>query len=161
MPKMIEVDDDIYALLCANIETFGESESTVLRRLLNLPRGGRDKPGVGRKPELEPFWESADFGACSTTTERYLCLLGFLYSQYEKDFDRVLKIAGRERRYFGRSESEIEESGMSTHPRQIPGTKLWAMTNSDTAQKKQIMGRVLEVLQVPRHNADGILKAIR
>lgn len=64
-------------------------------------------------------------------------------------YERVLKVRGRNRLYFGRSRTEIAETGKSLHPQQIPGTEYWAMTNADTAQKQDIMGEAMKVLGYP------------
>lgn len=36
--------------------------------------------------------------------------------------------------------------GKSTHPRQIPNSPYWVMTNADTDQKKEMLSRALTVL---------------
>ena len=68
-------------------------------------------------------------------TDQFLKILGFVYNQDPAKFEKVLAVKGRRRRYFGHSREEIEKSGKSTHPRSIPGSGYWAMTNADTLQK--------------------------
>ena len=48
--------------------------------------------------------------------------------------------------YFARSREEIEKSGNSTQPRSIPGTPFWAMTNSPTPQKREMLKDALRLL---------------
>jgi negative modulator of initiation of replication len=93
-------------------------------------------------------------------TKRYLALLGFLYRQDPKGFDSVLELSGRHRKYFGRSRGEIASSGKSLHPRQIPDAPFWVMTNADTAQKQELIQRVLTVLGFERSTAGRAARAI-
>ena len=58
----------------------------------------------------------------------------------------LVKIRGRTRKYFGRSAKEIAETGRRVHPRQIPNTPLWALTNASTYQKGQMLREALTAL---------------
>ncbi|WP_372881873.1 replication initiation regulator SeqA [Psychromonas sp.] len=42
--KNIEIEDDLYKYILANIEAFGETPSQILRRLLSLPDTSESKP---------------------------------------------------------------------------------------------------------------------
>jgi negative modulator of initiation of replication len=51
--RRIEIDEDIYQHLCRHTQDIGESASSILRRLLNLPAGtGSTK--VSEPPAVEP-----------------------------------------------------------------------------------------------------------
>lgn len=158
MARTIQIDDDIYEALRENIQDFGETESSVLRRLLGIPApGGNGSTPAGSSTEqsqapersqspLQEFLASPTFRLKRNTTERFLALLSFAHQQSPSAFDRVLQISGRRRMYFARSYSEIDDSGTSTHPKQIPDTDFWAMTNADTFQKRDILRKALRVL---------------
>ena len=55
--KKIEIEDDIYKYILANIEAFGETPSQILRRLLALPAGvdknHSDKNEIVTKPSVQ------------------------------------------------------------------------------------------------------------
>ncbi|MGB5444315.1 MAG: replication initiation regulator SeqA [Psychromonas sp.] len=44
--KNIEIEDDLYKYILANIEAFGETPSQILRRLLSLPNAPKNKPAA-------------------------------------------------------------------------------------------------------------------
>jgi negative modulator of initiation of replication len=76
-----------------------------------------------------------------------LGILSFAYKQKSEAFERVLSLpGGRSRKLFGRSQQEVENSGTSTHPKQIPGTPYWVLTNSDTLHKRDTLMAVLRAL---------------
>lgn len=155
---ILEIDDDVYQYLLTRAVRIGEDGSAILRRELGLAqpngRGPSEAPPVGDEtpPEIravQEFLADARFTAQRVVTKKYLRLLGFLAQMHGEDFERVLEVRGRNRLYFGRSRSEIAETGKSLHPQQIPGTDYWAMTNADTAQKQDIAGEVMKVLGYP------------
>lgn len=223
MPRSVEIEEDVYEFIQGNIRTFRETESTVLRRLLNIPEasskgplsvplnsrpsplGGAGKPGdtlamrgsemtlaekialrrkqtqmhdgaealataplsdtqsppavLGETP-LMRFIANAAFRRRNATNQ-FLGILGFAFGEHSAEFDKVLdEVSGRSRKYFGRSAEEIKESGTSTHPRPIPGSPFWAMTNADTRQKRDVLTRVLEVLGYSREEILAADRAI-
>ena len=70
---------------------------------------------------------------------RFLLILAALYRAHPEHFNVVTDISGRDRLYFADSESELEESGSSTKPRQIPNSPYWVITNSNTTRKKMML----------------------
>lgn len=156
---ILEIDEDVYQYLLTRAVRIGEDGSAILRRELGLPqpngRGSAEASAVDgdeRPPEVravQEFLADPRFAAQRLVTKKYLRLLGFLAEMHGEDFERVLEVRGRNRLYFGRSQSEIAETGKSLHPQQIPGTEYWAMTNADTAQKQDIAGDVMKVLGYP------------
>lgn len=168
MARNIEIDDDIWEIVCRNVCAPRETESAVLRRLLNLPDANAlaslpTEPGsqasptadlggeelrrpVASQSELMRFLADPSFRYRRTATDKYLRVLGFVYKQDPTGFAKLLEISGRNRKHFGRSREEIENSGISTHPRQIPESEYWAMTNADTRQKSDMLRNALRVL---------------
>jgi negative modulator of initiation of replication len=101
--------------------------------------------GVGeQKSKLMRFVADPVF-VCQNPTDKYLGILGFAAMDKGDIFDRVLKVSGRRRRYIGSCE-DIEKSGTSTHPRPIPNSEYWAMTNADTVNKRKMLSKTLRVL---------------
>ena len=143
----IEIEQDVYDFLQGQVRGFRETESMVLRRLLKLPPGHAPSAKRPVTSPLASFVAEPAFQAKRTVTDRYLALLGFASHQDPAKFrDLPDLVAGRGRAYFGKTKEEIEKSGTSTHPRQIPGTSYWAMTNADTQQKLDTLRRALIVL---------------
>lgn len=92
-------------------------------------------------------------------TDRYLGILGFGAKDKGEKFDRVLKVSGRRRKYIG-SREEIELSGTSTHPRPIPNSRYWAMTNADNTQKSKMLTKFLRVLDYGLEEVRAAAKTI-
>src|SRR5688572_31495117 len=155
MPS-VNLDHDVYDYLLRNAIVLGEDASAILRRL--LPGFGQHphsaspalakENGSVRPPDLAvaDFVRSRAFSGQRNTTERFLALLGFLHECNEAEFEKVLALKGRKRSYFGTSEAEIRKSGRSTHPRQIPTSSYWVLTNAGNHHKREILRRVLQVL---------------
>lgn len=94
-------------------------------------------------------------------TEKSLRLLSAAHHEKgEKEFAKLLDSGGRKRKYFARSAADIESSGTSTHPRPIPETNFWMMTNADTEQKKLILTQALKVLGYPSDEIQTVSKAM-
>ena len=143
----IEIDLDVYEFLQSQVRGFRETESTVLRRLLKLPQGQTASTELPVNSPLASFVTEPAFQAKRTATDRYLALLGFACNRDPAKFsDMPDLVAGRQRAYIGQTRDEIEKYGKSTHPRQIPGTKYWAMTNADTQQKRDTLRKILTLL---------------
>ena len=168
---LLEIDEDVYQYLLSRAVRIGESGSAILRRELGLlepngsgPKGGQGAVGNGSKPSevkaVEEFLVDPRFRGQRVVTKKYLRLLGLLAELHADEFDRVLDIRGRQRLYFGRSQQEIARSGKSLHPRKIPGTEIWAMTNADTAHKQDIMAEALKVLGYPTDTIQQVRRAL-
>jgi negative modulator of initiation of replication len=144
--KSIAVDDDLYEYIAKQTKEIGESASSILRRLLNVPL----TPSVQKVPdqyELAPLLEQAMFKTSTTAVARMLRIFKEAHEKREQDFHKVLNIQGRNRAYFAKNKEDILKSGKSTQPREIYGTGYWVMTNSPTPQKRQMVREVLEVLK--------------
>ena len=175
--RSVDLDDDVYGFIKTNVRDFGESVSTVLRRLLQIPavevetveppseETHSQMNGRVKVASLSLVTESPLIGFVSdpgfrrgTATDRFLRALGFVYKEDPTRFERVFEISGRSRKYFGRSEQEIEKSG--THPRQIPGSEYWAMTNADTRQKCDVLETALRSLGYAVEEIRAAVKAV-
>src|SRR6267378_5061824 len=77
--------------------------------------------------ELTKALESSALRGKFNAVDRYLHVLGAAAAQNSREFEKVLALRGRGRVYFAKSKEEIEASGTSTQPRQIPSTRYWAM----------------------------------
>jgi negative modulator of initiation of replication len=152
MPTL-EIESDVYEFLRMRAD-FGESPSAVLRRLHRLPNPPPHVGSAGSGLTSEPREVESPLAAfvrderfrLKSATDKYLGILGFAFTRNPILATKVLGIGGRRRSYFAKSREEIARSGKSTHPRPIPGTEYWAMTNADTRQKCQILRKALKVL---------------
>lgn len=151
--RTIEIADDVYDHLRSRIVVIGEDVSSILRRDFGLAqpgsngtRGERIKPAEEPATPLDEFLAGSKLRAQRNATDRFVELLRFAYSQQPDEFERVLEIGGRRRRYFGRTHDEVDRSGTSVSPRRIPGSPYWVMTNAPTSSKKGILISVLKVL---------------
>lgn len=163
MPKL-DVDQDIYDHLLRNAKRIGEDASSILRRLLGLDGNSADgKAGnTTSDPALASFLRSPEMIARRSVTDRYLGLLGWLGSRHGANGfeEKLLAIRGRQRIYFARSRDEIVASGKSTHPKSIPSLGLWAMTNADSSQKRDIMRRLMETLGYDARDIESAMKTL-
>ena len=180
MPK-IEIEQDIYDHLLKNTQEIGESASSILRRLLKL-NAGKDPaqtrpvivtpapmPTIPDRPEAQPR-PTAPLGANRTperlaqkhkAVDRFLTLLGWLHDEHKEGFAKVLRVEGSQRRYFARSAGELNASGNSVHPTQIPGSGYWVITNNDTPKKARMIDDVLQALSVPFHQRTRWVQAVK
>lgn len=150
--KTIEIEDDVYRYIAAQTKEIGEPATSILRRLLGVDVGVQ--PGqaattvVAAQPhELALLLSQPMFSSSTTAVARMLRIFKEAHAQKKDDFGKILRIQGRNRAYFARSEQEILKSGKSTQPREIEGTGFWVMTNSPTPQKQQMVREALEVLE--------------
>lgn len=88
------------------------------------------------------FISPQDLSAEQSVVGRFLFILSALSRAHRGDFAQVLEIKGRNRLYFGQSESSLLEAGSSTNPKPIPNTDFWVITNSNTTRKKMMLTEV-------------------
>jgi len=110
--------------------------------------------------ELTGALNDPAFGQQHAAVDKMLYLLGVAYGIKPDAFEKVLLIQGRGRRYFAKSSMDIMKSGKSTQPRKIPGTEYWIMTNSPTPQKRNQLGRVLQLLGFSQNAVKDAVAAI-
>lgn len=60
--KKIEIEDDLYKYILANIESFGETPSQILRRLLSLPRADNkvNESSLNKAPTVKETSDAVD-----------------------------------------------------------------------------------------------------
>jgi negative modulator of initiation of replication len=177
MSKAIDIEDDVYELIRANVRDFRETESSVLRRLLT-PNGNSSAPstvrgravgslssrpasGLEQKQSGLAEFLSSGAAAARRATDTYLRILAFAHSEKKEDFGKVLDIKGRSRAYFGRSEKDITVCGESTHPQRIPHTDYWALTNASTDHKRAILDMALKRLGYGEADVRAACSALR
>ncbi|MCH8539031.1 MAG: replication initiation negative regulator SeqA [Alkalimonas sp.] len=173
--KTIEIDDDLYQYIASQTQQIGESASEILRRLL-LGSANAEVPVVEETSEhvsdevVKSRQDSQSSGAGrvfdrisrqdlqaeSSIVGRFLLILSALAKTHPNQFNAVLDIKGRDRQYFGRSETELLQSGSSTNPKAIPETEFWVMTNSNTTRKKMMLTEVALALGYTETEAETI-----
>lgn len=160
--KTIEIDEDIYAYIASNTQEIGETASDILRRLLGFVSGGfSEAKQVKASHELQEILENPKLRFQISAVDKFLFILSEASKQRPRDFEKVLTIQGRNRLYFAKSRNEIESSGNSTQPKQIPGTEYWVMTNSPTPQKVQMLRDALIAIGYSDEAARSAAKLIR
>jgi negative modulator of initiation of replication len=169
--KNVELADDVYEYLRRQQSTFSESVSEVLRRLFKLNPEVPHDPRA-QKPSLPPdawkrwnlqetkdeiqederkkaaweFLHGPQFRSERTAVGKFLSLLAFLHRENKEKFVGILGINGRTRKYFAKTESELEQSGNSVHPKNIPGSGYWVVTNNSTQSKCELLLQVCRLL---------------
>jgi negative modulator of initiation of replication len=156
--RTIEVDDDVYFYLLGRRTDEDVTFSDLLRRAFGLD-GATDGPRSRslREPgallregapasEVERWTKSPRFLKETTALGRFMCLLAYLHEKHGEEFESVLELAGRKRRYFARTPEELEETGQSVFPKQIAGSGYWVVTNTETAKKRQIVESVMRMM---------------
>ena len=91
---------------------------------------------------------------------RFLFVLSKLHRTHQARFGSVLDIRGRERHYFGRSAEELEASGSSIKPKQIPNSEYWVTTNNNTPRKKFIIFEVAKHLGYAEADAEKLREMV-
>ena len=155
--KTITVADDVYDFL-KNASELGEDTSSLMRRLLKMPNVGTAQAGATGTAALLPKQAEVKrsgihealtdrrFKIERTAVERFVFLLAWLHGKHRDKFREVLSLGGRSRRYFARSLKELEDSGTSVNPRQIPNSEFWVVTNNDTQKKEEILRDAMQLL---------------
>lgn len=143
----IEIDDELYHFIAGQTQRIGESANDILRRIL------LNKPAVAQQTAVNTvvaensksgqkvfdILSKQDLQAELSVVGRFLIILSALARAHKQDFAQVLEIKGRNRVYFGRSDTDLLEAGSSTNPKQIPNSEFWVITNSNTTRKKMML----------------------
>lgn len=156
--RTIEIDDDLYAYIASQTKEIGETAADILRRLLGIPRKANSGSANGQH-ELAKVLENSGL-KFKSAVDKFLFILGEAYKKKPDTFDKILTIQGRGRKYFATNKSEIEDSGNSTQPKQIPGTPYWVMTNSPTPQKATMLRQALEATGFSKQAAQAASRII-
>lgn len=184
--KNIEIDEELYQHIASNTQYIGESASSILRRLMQLPNENEaslikvtsdtieknDKNENKNQDEVVPAQASKvvldingsvfnyinreELAMQRGAVGRFLLILAALYRVHNQQFSTVCNIRGRDRLYFAASETELSESGSSTKPRQIPDSPYWVITNSNTTRKKMMLTEVSRALGYDEQDIEKI-----
>jgi negative modulator of initiation of replication len=170
MPQ-VELDQDILDYLKSKIRDFGETPSSVLRRLLpivrqpetlrppvvleivNAPPPPIDLPSTGNQFFVRPH----ELSDASTAIKRFMLILERLYRWDPARFASVERVRGTTRIYFSRSCAALEASGNSVNPKKIAGTPYFVATNFSNEKKVEVMRSVLAELGLPLPKRTEIL----
>jgi negative modulator of initiation of replication len=143
----IEIDDELYHFIAGQTQRIGESANDILRRILlnkqpvAQPAAVATAVAENSKSGQKVFdiLSKQDLQAELSVVGRFLIILSALARAHKQDFAQVLEIKGRNRVYFGRSDTDLLEAGSSTNPKQIPNSEFWVITNSNTTRKKMML----------------------
>ena len=103
-------------------------------------------PRDERERALEEFMRSPSFKSERSAVEKFLSLLSFLHRENRAQFAFVERFNGRSRKYFAQSKADVEQSGKSVNPKNIPGSGYWVVTNNSTHAKCELLLQVMRVL---------------
>lgn len=148
--KMIEISDETFDALKAQVRDFGETPDSVIRRLLS---GGNDR-GVSHFSEIDSeetlklrrLMDSTRFQHLNGR-DRYFEILKFLCNENPEEFG--VKLPGLKfgkRVQIARDAETIEKSGKSTYPEMIPDTSYWALTNLSNRSKRDVIFSAMRIL---------------
>jgi len=157
--KTIQIDDDIFSYIASKTTDIGrESPSEILRRLLGVSK--KETSILPQSGNIHHEWEAhltkTEFLVLNSGTKKFLHILGIIAKEKGPLFEKILEIQGRDRKYFAKSEGEILQSGQSTHPKKIPGTQYWVMTNLSTLDKRRRIGEVMKLFQYSKPAMDAV-----
>jgi negative regulator of replication initiation len=99
-----------------------------------------------REKALGEFMRSPSFKSERSAVEKFLSLLSFVHRENRGQFAAVERFNGRSRKYFAKSKADLEQSGKSVNPKNIPGSGYWVVTNNSTLAKGVLLLRVMRVL---------------
>ncbi len=155
--KTIQIDDDLYAYLVGHTKDIGESASSILRRLLGVT--GSSSVGDSGAASNSPFDFLNDWDSLRhlTQTRKFLHILSWAYQKHQGEFEKLLTIEGRRRKYFSRDEKALMASGSSTNPRPIPDSPFWVTTNNSTIKKAEILSDAFRVLGYKPEDVQAML----
>ena len=162
--KTVQIEDDLYTYIAAQTLEIGEPATSILRRLLNIPKQGDQEPKQTMNSpahELAKLLVEPTFTRSTPAVYRMLKIFQEIHIQHPTDFYKILDIRGRDRLYFAKSEKEILASGTSTQPREIEGSGCWVMTNSTTRMKQQLVIDVLSKLNYSKAAIEAAAKVIQ
>lgn len=143
----IEIDDELYHFIAGQTQRIGESANDILRRILlnkqPVAQQSAANPVVAENSKsgqkVFDILSKQDLQAELSVVGRFLIILSALARAHKQEFAQVLEIKGRNRVYFGRSDTDLLEAGSSTNPKQIPNSEFWVITNSNTTRKKMML----------------------
>ncbi len=166
--KTIEIEDDVLAALEKMVRGFNDTPSTVIRRLLAqdappAPRPGRQsvqQPSGDPDNPFSPLLTSPTY-LMANAGNRYFQILAFLHQlQGEDQFAQLETYRFGNRVYFARDPKTIENSGSSTNPKPVPGTRFVALSTLSNAAKRRIITDVLRSFNYPASVISTVLATL-
>lgn len=102
--------------------------------------------------QLQKLISSAEFLQEDKQVNRFLLILSVLYRANPEGFSSATEVSqGRSRVYFSLEVAEIEASGSSVNPKQIPKSPFWVATNNNTGRKLNMLESVMRAMYIPEH----------
>jgi len=156
--------DETHRALLSQVEDFGETAETVIRRLLKLDGGTlpfvEEINAAPLKGESVLSLTRQNGFQDITAKQRYLRILAKISEDDPENLNPFLgKKFGKRIQLSGEKE-EIEMSGKSTFPEQIPGTELWAVTNLSNRSKRDILSVIMRHLEYPSEVFEAVLGSL-
>ncbi|WDE00949.1 replication initiation negative regulator SeqA [Thalassomonas actiniarum] len=143
-----------------------EAKAETKTKKADLDVSGVDsEKAVEEKPQVQAingnetvfnYINKEELGMQRGAVGRFLLILAALYRVHPQQFALVRDIRGRDRLYFSDNESDLNASGSSTKPRQIPDSPYWVITNSNTTRKKMMLTEVAVSLGYGESDAEKI-----
>lgn len=131
MPQ-VEIDDELHEYFRRHEELTGERLCDHLRRLL--------------KDRVQHDGAAQSRTRSGTDLAEFLAILADVHLKYQDRFSRIANVRGRTRIYFALTAAEIEQSGSSTAPVEIPGTGWWVSSHNANALKRGILRKVFRAI---------------
>ncbi len=162
--KTIQVSDKTHKALLNRIEDFGETTETVILRLLGLD----SENGIGNATDVttpikgEPVLQLTRQKGFQdiTAKQRYLRILAKIAEEESDSLSPFLGKRFGKRIQFSEQRADIENSGKSTFPAQIPGTELWAVTNLSNRSKRDILSVIMRHLEYSPEVVSAVLDSL-
>ena len=168
--QQITVDDRTYEDLKLIERYTGKDSAQIIAELLVSVRknGGttaRPVPvtqSTSRKDaDLLALVSSPAYLANRSVVDQFLEILAFVYKQDPSVFQGLERLEGRTRKYFAQTADELESSGSSVNPKEIPNAPFWVVTNKSTATKKTLLGQALTSLGYERDTVRRVVETLR
>ena len=166
--KTIDIEDDVFAALEKQVRGFNDTPSSAIRRLLAqapsaVPQPDHPAGQLPNGPPTNPFAPllGSPSYLMANAGSRYFQLLAFLHQlQGEGQFAQLETANFGGRAYFARDAATIEQSGSSTNPKPIPGTKFFALSTLSNSAKRKIISDILRRFTYHRTVITEVLSTI-
>ncbi|MFC0323180.1 replication initiation negative regulator SeqA [Gallibacterium melopsittaci] len=144
MPKTTEVESSI------SVDSTKEFKLTTESQVVAQPKKPNDDTIAHISRQLQKLISSAEFVQEDKQVNRFLSILSVLYRASPEGFSSATEVSqGRSRVYFSLEVAEIEASGSSVNPKQIPKSPFWVATNNNTGRKLNMLESVMRAMYVP------------
>lgn len=159
--QSIKIEDDLFEELMDQVVETGKSFSDIIRHWQEEAESKSPSDSIPKKEEgILDLIESAQFQSADKAIRRYLMVLSQAHEQEPDNFDKILEIEGRSRKYFGTSREELSRRGKKVRPERIPDTPYWAITRISNSTKKKRLRQALLLLDYDRDVAAKAAEAI-